>query len=73
MPEKPYPVIIQTWLSGRGSVLLHGSCPDGTAIRWAKKEVLRWNEQRRPKEGERIWQKSIYGNYRLIGLLKHGG
>ncbi len=73
MPEKSYPVIIQTWLKGRGSVLLHGSCTDGAAIRWAKKEVLRWNEQRRPKEGERIWQKSIYGNYRLIGLLKHGG
>lgn len=33
MVDNSYPVIIQTWVSGRGSVLLHGAWPDMAAIK----------------------------------------
>lgn len=73
MAEKNYPLIIQTWLKGRGSSILNGCCDDNNALRWAKQEVLRWNELRRPQEGEEYTQGKKYQNYRLFGIIRYGG
>ena len=73
MQTKNYPVLVQTWFSGLGSVILTGECENTDAMRWATREMLRWNEMRRPKPVEIISHSANYNDYRLEGIIRCGG
>ena len=73
MFEKNYPVIIQTWISGRGSCIRCGSFADRHILKWAKEQVLAWNELGNPQDGEIFFHQIDYGNHRLCGCIRRGG
>ena len=73
MADKNYPIIIQTWISGKGSRILTGPWHDKDGLKWAREEVLQWNELPTPQPGQSLAQQRHFHGYRLCGIISYGG
>lgn len=68
-----YPIIIQTWQKGQGAIMLSGMYDDTIVLKWAKEQVLNWNNSYSPKENQITIQQDSLGHHRLWGIIQCGG